>query len=64
MQQGNPLVLRGTGESKVDIPRAPPPKKAKRPALPPGWTQESSADGEVYFTKPDGETTWDDPRST
>jgi hypothetical protein len=30
--------------------------------LPPGWNWEETDDGEIYFTQPDDETTWDDPR--
>ena len=32
--------------------------------LPPEWDYKETAGGEVYFVRPDGETTWDDPRDT
>lgn len=32
-------------------------------ALPKGWDYEYDADGSIYFIKPNGETTWDDPRT-
>ena len=32
--------------------------------LPPQWDHEQTEEGEVYFVKPSGEVTWEDPRST
>jgi hypothetical protein len=60
-----PATSRGGG--KHSDAEAKAKKKAKidfdEGELPPGWEWEEDAEsGDTFYTQPDGETTWDDPR--
>lgn len=52
----------GQGDLDLGSKAAPPPAApSSGPYLPEGWRAHQTADGETYFERPDGSTTWDAP---